>query len=165
MFCKNVSLRNFAKFTGKHLCRSLFFNKVAGLMPQLSLMESNPVAFYLFIRFYSKFNERDFNNLHGKMFRIQVLKTSITCVSLLWIPYLWMTHVFRLEFTTGISFTNDSQPMWFDALISNFLVGNYILLCHKFYIFKWFHLKIQNYAIIIENNLLQKRLIVSILCW
>ena len=24
-------LRNFAKFTGKHLCQSLFFNKVAGV--------------------------------------------------------------------------------------------------------------------------------------
>ena len=24
-------LRNFAKFTGKHLCQSLYFNKVAGL--------------------------------------------------------------------------------------------------------------------------------------
>ena len=24
-------LRNFAKFTGKHLCRSFFFNKVAGI--------------------------------------------------------------------------------------------------------------------------------------
>ena len=28
---KNGALRNFAKFTGKHLCQSLFFNKVAGL--------------------------------------------------------------------------------------------------------------------------------------
>ena len=26
-------LRNFAKFTGKHLCQSLFLNKVAGLGP------------------------------------------------------------------------------------------------------------------------------------
>ena len=26
---KRVALKNFAKFTGKHLCRSLFFNKVA----------------------------------------------------------------------------------------------------------------------------------------
>ena len=26
-------LRNFAKFTGKQLCKSLFFNKVAGLSP------------------------------------------------------------------------------------------------------------------------------------
>ena len=25
---KKVDLRNFAKFTGKHLCHSLFFNKV-----------------------------------------------------------------------------------------------------------------------------------------
>ena len=31
VFCKKSVLRNFAKFTGKHLCMSLFFNKVAGL--------------------------------------------------------------------------------------------------------------------------------------
>ena len=31
VFCKKGSLRNFAKFTGKHLCQSLFFNKVAGV--------------------------------------------------------------------------------------------------------------------------------------
>ena len=30
---KKVVLKNFAKFTGKHLCQSLFFNKVAGLRP------------------------------------------------------------------------------------------------------------------------------------
>ena len=29
VFCKNGVLRNFAKSTGKHLCQSLFFNKVA----------------------------------------------------------------------------------------------------------------------------------------
>ena len=28
---KKGVLRNFAKFTGKYLCRSLFFNKAAGL--------------------------------------------------------------------------------------------------------------------------------------
>ena len=28
---KRDVLRNFAKFKGKHLCQSLFFNKVAGL--------------------------------------------------------------------------------------------------------------------------------------
>ena len=32
---KNVSLKNFAKFTGKHLRRTLFFNKVADLSLQL----------------------------------------------------------------------------------------------------------------------------------
>ena len=30
-FVKKGVLRNFAKFTGKHLCQSFFFNKVAGL--------------------------------------------------------------------------------------------------------------------------------------
>ena len=28
VFCKEGVLRNFAKFTGKHLCQSFFFNKV-----------------------------------------------------------------------------------------------------------------------------------------
>ena len=28
VFCKKIVLRNFAKFTGKHLYHSLFFNKV-----------------------------------------------------------------------------------------------------------------------------------------
>ena len=34
MFCKKGRLRNFAKFTGKHLRQSLFFNKVADLRPE-----------------------------------------------------------------------------------------------------------------------------------
>ena len=33
VFCKKGALRNFAKFTGKHLHQSLIYNKVAGLMP------------------------------------------------------------------------------------------------------------------------------------
>ena len=31
VFCKEGVLKNFTKFTGKHLCQSLFFNNVAGL--------------------------------------------------------------------------------------------------------------------------------------
>ena len=31
MFCKKGAFKNFSKFTGKHLCQTLFFNKVAGL--------------------------------------------------------------------------------------------------------------------------------------
>ena len=33
MFCKKSFPRNFAKFTGKHLRQSLFFDKVSGLRP------------------------------------------------------------------------------------------------------------------------------------
>ena len=35
VFCIKVVLKNFANFTGKHLCQSLIFNKVAGLRPAL----------------------------------------------------------------------------------------------------------------------------------
>ena len=34
---KKSVLKNFTKFTGKHLCQSLFFNKVAGLSPSTLL--------------------------------------------------------------------------------------------------------------------------------
>ena len=30
VFCKEGALKNFAKFTGKHMCQSLFLNKFAG---------------------------------------------------------------------------------------------------------------------------------------
>ena len=48
-------LRNFAKFTGKHLCQSLFFNKVAGLRPGTLLKKGLwhrcfPVNFAKFLR-------------------------------------------------------------------------------------------------------------------
>ena len=33
LFCKKAVLKNFANFTGKHLCESLFVNKVVGLRP------------------------------------------------------------------------------------------------------------------------------------
>ena len=33
VFCKKDVLRNFAKFTRKHLRQSVFINKVAGLRP------------------------------------------------------------------------------------------------------------------------------------
>ena len=39
-FFKKGALKNFAKFTGKHLCQSLSFNKVVGLMPATLLKKS-----------------------------------------------------------------------------------------------------------------------------
>ena len=52
---KKGVLRNFAKFTGKLLCQSLFFNKVAGLMPATLLKKRLwhrcfPVNFVKFLR-------------------------------------------------------------------------------------------------------------------
>ena len=55
MFYYKVVLRNFAKLTEKHLCQSLFFNKVAGL--RLATLLKNrlwhscfPVNFAKFLR-------------------------------------------------------------------------------------------------------------------
>ena len=55
VFCKKRVLRNFAKFRGKHLCQSLFFNKVADLKPATFLKKRLwhrcfPVNFAEFLR-------------------------------------------------------------------------------------------------------------------
>ena len=55
VFCKKGVLRNFAKFTGKHLCQGLFFDKVAGLRPAILLKmrlwhRCFPVNFVKFLR-------------------------------------------------------------------------------------------------------------------
>ena len=50
VFCKKDVLRNFTKFTGKHLCQSLFFNKVAGLLKKRLWQRYFPVNFVKFPR-------------------------------------------------------------------------------------------------------------------
>ena len=47
VFCKKDVLSNFAKFTGKHLCQSLFFNKVAGLRPATLLKRDSGTSVFL----------------------------------------------------------------------------------------------------------------------
>ena len=55
VFCKKGVLRDFAKFTGKHLCQRLFFDKVAGLRSATFLKKRLghrcfPVNFAKFLR-------------------------------------------------------------------------------------------------------------------
>ena len=55
VFCEKGVLRNFTKLTGKHLCQSFFFNKVAGPRPATFLKQilwhrCFPVSFVKFIR-------------------------------------------------------------------------------------------------------------------
>ena len=55
VFCKKGVLENFAKFIGKQLCQSLFFNKVAGLRSAFLLRKRLwhrcfPVNFAKFLR-------------------------------------------------------------------------------------------------------------------
>ena len=46
---KKVTLKNFAKFTSKHLCQSLFFNKVAGWKPATLLKKDFGIGVFLWI--------------------------------------------------------------------------------------------------------------------
>ena len=55
VFCKKGALKNFAKFTGKHLCQSPFFSEVTGLRSATLLKNSLchgcfPVNFEKFLR-------------------------------------------------------------------------------------------------------------------
>ena len=56
VFCKNGVLRNFTKAKGKHLCQSVFFNKVADLRLAILLLKKRlwhrcfPVSFGKFLR-------------------------------------------------------------------------------------------------------------------
>ena len=58
VFCGKGVLRNFTKFTGKNLCQSLFFNKVADLRPEISkntfFYRTSPVAASAYVKIFSK---------------------------------------------------------------------------------------------------------------
>ena len=43
---KGVLTRNFGKFTGKHLCQSLLFNKVAGVKPATLIKRDSDTGFF-----------------------------------------------------------------------------------------------------------------------
>ena len=45
MFCKKDVIRNFAKFTGNHLCQCLYFNMVAGFIKIETLAQVFPCEF------------------------------------------------------------------------------------------------------------------------
>ena len=54
MFCKKGVLRNFAKFTGKHLCQSLFFNSCR---PQVCNFIKNETLAQVFSSEFSEISE------------------------------------------------------------------------------------------------------------
>ena len=47
VLCKKGVPRNFAKFTGKHMCQSLLFNKLAGLRLATSLKRDSGTGVFL----------------------------------------------------------------------------------------------------------------------
>ena len=47
VFCNKGVLRNFTKFTEKHLCQSLFFNKVGDIRPATYLKRDSGTGVFL----------------------------------------------------------------------------------------------------------------------
>ena len=61
VFCEKGVLRNFARFTGKHLCQSLFFNKDEGSTCNLLKKEALTLVFF---REFCKISKNTFSIEH-----------------------------------------------------------------------------------------------------
>ena len=69
VFCKKRCLKNFAKLTGKHLCQSLFFNKVAGVTYNFVEKETVAQVHTCFPVNFAKFLRTPFlQNTSGRLF-------------------------------------------------------------------------------------------------
>ena len=79
---RKVVLRNFANFTGKHLCQSLFFNKIADLRPATLFRKRLwhrcfPVNFVKFLR--TSFLQNIFERLFLCSLKFAFLRGILTC--------------------------------------------------------------------------------------
>ena len=88
MFCKKGVLRNFGKFTGKHLCQRLFKNKVAGMASD----HRNEV-----FKIYVQFDE----NSAGLM----KIKTDLLAKRHCWIP------IDKTESKIKVELNKDTSPV------------------------------------------------------
>ena len=67
LFYKKSVLRNFIQFTGKHLCQSLSFNKVAGLRPA-TLLKKKLWYRCLLVNFVKLLRTPFLQNTSGRLF-------------------------------------------------------------------------------------------------
>ena len=91
-------LRNFAKFTGKHLFHSLFFNKVAGLRPPDDLL----LFFWIWlffswaVSFHGLFWNRGWNHLKFHFLQSHYYRLSKHCLQVPTLTFLWW-NMFYLQ--------------------------------------------------------------------
>ena len=95
-------LRNFAKFTGKHPCQGLFFNKVAGLTCCLNSTNSN------------------FKNIISGAPQWSVLGSTFFI--------LFINDIFYfITIASVLNFVNDNTFLAFAKLISEFIIHKYFI--------------------------------------
>ena len=81
VFCKKDVFKNFAKFTGKHLCQSFFFNRVFRSQPATFLKKRLwdrcfPVNFVKFLRLSFLTEHLRWLLLHGVLYLHESIKVS-----------------------------------------------------------------------------------------
>ena len=98
VFYKKSALRNFTKFTGKHLCLSLFFNKVGGLGP--ATISKKRLVQVLTFEFW-EISKNIFSTEHLwetasdiKFIYIENVVRLVLFVVLLWLPKIWFDKWF-----------------------------------------------------------------------
>ena len=100
---RNGVLRNFAKFTGKHLCHSLFFNKVAGLTFLQKIVKSSHPEVFLrkgVLKICSKFKgEHSSRSVISIKLRSNFIKIALRH----WCPTVNLLHIFRTSFPKNTS--------------------------------------------------------------
>ena len=77
VFCKKSFLRNFAKFTEKHLCQCLFFNKVVGQNLQIYQKET-PTKVYSCQ--FCEISRNTYFTEHFLWLLLTLVKTSLYCI-------------------------------------------------------------------------------------
>ena len=99
MFCKKAALRDFPKFTGKHLCQSLFITKVAGQGWQLYSKRDPGTGVFLWILWNLEEHLFLQNTSAGcfKFFKIDVLINFpiFTRKYMCWSPFLIQLEAWR----------------------------------------------------------------------
>ena len=118
VFCKKSVLRNFAKFTGKHLCKSLFFDKVAGL--RLATLLKKRLLHSCFPMNFEKFLRTPFLTEHLRWLRLFFLSVSLLLsirFTLRYLPppllYSEVLFLFLILYLSGLFYTKKEKKKIF----------------------------------------------------
>ena len=116
--------RNFAKFTGKHLCQSLFFNKVAGLRPKTCNIIKKETLARVFSCEFCKISENTFFTEH-----------------------LWTTASFLFNFNMNVS----GSGMWKRVISGE---KRNLQMCSNSSITYLFSMRVENLSGVLKKSIL-----------
>ena len=127
MFCNKDVLKNFANFTGKHMCCSLFFIKLQVFMPATSLKGDSNTGIFLWKR-----------EIFKNTFFEEYLRTTAFVVSfswhLFWSLFLINLQVFRSvtllkrDFSTGVFLWNLQEHLFWRISASYYCLCSFFLM-------------------------------------